>query len=136
MEDRMSKWFAIQLVVSDRPFHLDSMPRLDVFTLYRLYVVQGRLGTNPCHALRLGFFSEQQVARKICEDMHALFRFASVVQVTAAEQARFEKAPHQEAAPQKARQIESSRSQRMSGNHGAAQAASWFSRLLGRSLGN
>jgi hypothetical protein len=133
MEDRMSKWFAIQLVVSDRPFNLDSMPRLDVFTLYRLYAIQGRLGTNACHALRLGFFSEQQLARKICEDMHALFRFASVVQVSAAEQARFEQAPKQEAPPQKSRHIELAKSDRMSGKHGVAQRVSWFSRWLGRS---
>lgn len=90
IEDRR---FAIQLVVSDRPFNLETMPRLDVFSLYRLYAIQGRLGTNACHALRLGFFSDQQSARTLCDGMRPLFRFASVVQVSAAEQARFEKDP-------------------------------------------
>jgi len=90
------RWFAIQLVVSDRPFNFETLPRLDVFAAYRLYAIQGRLGTRACHALRLGFFGEQQVAQSLCEDMQALFRFASVVQVSAAEQARFEKAPDRE----------------------------------------
>ena len=94
MEDRSrEQWFAIQLVVSDRPFNFETMPRLDVFAAYRLYAIQGRLGTRACYALRLGFFGEQQFARSLCQDMHALFRFASVVQVSAAERARFEKAP-------------------------------------------
>jgi hypothetical protein len=95
------KWFAVQLVVSDRPFNLETMPRLDVFTAYRLYAIQGRLGTNACHALRLGFFADRQSALSLCADIQALFRFASVVQVSAAEQARFEKAPKQEVPPEK-----------------------------------
>lgn len=98
------KWFAVQLVVSDRPFNLETMPHLDVFTAYRLYAIQGRLGTNACHALRLGFFADRQSALSLCADIQALFRFASVVQVSAAEQARFEKAPKQEVPPEKSPQ--------------------------------
>lgn len=185
----MSQWFAIQLVVSDRPFNMDTMPRLDVFAAYSLYAIQGRLGTNACYALRLGFFGERKLARTLCEDMQALFRFASVVQVSAAERARFEKAPTEEVVPlpnstqrgaqivqidsarravtgspgvpqpksvapvkkpasnlrggkkfkslsqelmEEARQIQLARSEGMKGKHGAAQTASWFSRLLGR----
>jgi hypothetical protein len=92
-DPNQQKWFAIQLVVSDRPVNLEAMPRLDVFANYRLYAVQGRLGTKPCHALRLGFFTEHASALKMSEDMKALFRFSSVVQVSAAEQARFEGVP-------------------------------------------
>lgn len=113
MEDRISelqgsnpqKWFCIQLVVSDRPFNFEAMPRLEVFAAYRLYAIQGRLGTKACYALRLGFFGEQQVARSLCEDMQALFRSASVVQVSAAEQARFAKAPEQNVPPQKSPKV-------------------------------
>lgn len=97
LEDpNQQKWFSIQLVVSDRPFNLETMPRLDVFALYRLYAVQGRLGTKACYALRMGFFNDRQSAQTLCSDIQALFRAASVVQVSAAEQARFEKAPSQE----------------------------------------
>jgi hypothetical protein len=91
------KWFAVQLAISDRPVDLETLPRFEVFATYRLYAVQGRLGANPCYALRLGFFTEQEPARQICADLKAFYRSASVVQVSAAEQVRFEKAPGREA---------------------------------------
>jgi hypothetical protein len=93
LRDRNKQWFAVQLAVSDRPVNLEALPRFDVFATHRLYAIQGRLGANACYALRLGFFTEQGAARTICEDLQAYYRSASVVQVSEAEQARFEKVP-------------------------------------------
>lgn len=100
-DSNQQKWFAVQLAVSDRPVNLDTLPRFDVFATYRLYAIQGRLGANPCYALRLGFFTEQESARTICADLKAFYRSASVVQVSAAEQVRFERASSQEVPVQK-----------------------------------
>src|SRR5688500_1876514 len=96
-DPNQQKWFAVQLAVSDRPVNLEALPRFEVFATYRLYAIQGRLGANPCYALRLGFFTDQESARQICADLKAFYRSASVVQVSAAEQVRFDKAPAQEA---------------------------------------
>lgn len=118
-DPNQQKWFAVQLAVSDRPANLETLPRFEVFAFYRVYAIQGRLGANACHALRLGFFSEQESARAICADLRAFYRSASVVQVSAAEQARFG-----------ARQIELARNTRHSTKQ---QNTSWLSRWLGRS---
>jgi hypothetical protein len=96
-DPNQQKWFAVQLAVSDRPVNLETLPRFEVFGTYRLYAIQGRLGANSCYALRLGFFTEQEPARQICTDLKAFYRSASVVQVSAAEQVRFERAPDGEA---------------------------------------
>jgi hypothetical protein len=84
------KWFAVQLVVSDRPVNLETMPRLDVFAAYRLYAVQGQQGSNTRYALRLGFFAQEETAQKICEYVKAFFRSPCVVRVSASEQVRFD----------------------------------------------
>lgn len=96
-DPNQQKWFAVQLAVSDRPVNLETLPRFEVFATYRLYALQGRLGANACYALRLGFFTDQESARQICSDLKAFYRSAAVVQVSAAEQVRFEKAPGTEA---------------------------------------
>jgi hypothetical protein len=92
-DPNQQKWFVVQLAVSDRPVNLETLPRFEVFAIHRLYAVQGRLGANACYALRLGFFGEQQSAQAICADLRAFYRSAAVVQISAAEQARFERAP-------------------------------------------
>jgi hypothetical protein len=89
-DPNQQKWFAVQLAVSDRPVNLETIPRFDVFEAHRLYAIQGRLGARTCYALRLGFFTEQQAALTICTDLQAFYRAASVVQVSEAEQVRFE----------------------------------------------
>ena len=63
------KWYAIQLVVSDRAVNLDMMPRLDVFVAHRLYAVVGKQGNVHQFALRLGFFADPAEARAICENL-------------------------------------------------------------------
>jgi hypothetical protein len=92
-DPNQQKWFAVQLAVSDRPVNLETMPRFEVFAAHSLYAIEGRLGANACYALRLGFFTEQESARTICGDLTAFYRSASVVRVSEAEQARFNRVP-------------------------------------------
>jgi hypothetical protein len=83
------KWYAIQLVVSNRAVNLDMMPRLDVFVAHRLYAVVGKQGNVDQFALRLGFFPDPAQAQAICEDLLGYFSSPSVVRVSDAEQTRF-----------------------------------------------
>jgi hypothetical protein len=105
------KWYAIQLVVSDRAVNLDMMPRLDVFVAHRLYAVVGKQGSVNQFALRLGFFPDPAAAQAICDNLMGYFSSPSVVRVSDAEQTRFAQsqaprapvqkpaAPHMHAAP-------------------------------------
>lgn len=83
------KCFAIQLVVSDRPVNLDMMPRLDVFSAHRLYTIAAKQPTGTWHALRLGFFSDEDSAQAICGYLQTFFSSPSIVRVSTAEQDRF-----------------------------------------------
>jgi hypothetical protein len=91
------KWYAIQLVVSDRAVNLDLMPRIEAFVAHRLYAVVGKQGNVQQFALRLGFFPDTESAQAICEGLRNYFASPSVVRVSDAEQARF--APAQAQAP-------------------------------------
>jgi len=95
------KWYAIQLVVSDRAVNLDLMPRLDAFVAHRLYAVVGKTGNTQQFALRLGFFPDTESAQAICEGLSNYFASPSVVRVSDAEQARFVQPQAPRAAVQK-----------------------------------
>jgi len=82
------KWYVVQLAVSDRQVNLDAMPSLEVFAAHRLYSVS-RQQSIPQHALRLGFFSEEVAAKLVCDQLKTFYASASVVRISAAEQARF-----------------------------------------------
>ena len=95
------KWYAIQLVVSDRAVNLDLMPRLEAFVAHRLYAVVGRQGNIQQFALRLGFFPDTESAQAICEGLRNYFASPSVVRVSDAEQTRFAQAQAPRATVQK-----------------------------------
>jgi len=95
------KWYAIQLVVSDRAVNLDLMPRLEAFVAHRLYAVVGRQGNVQQFALRLGFFPDTESAQAICEGLRNYFASPSVVRVSDAEQTRFAQAQAPRAPVQK-----------------------------------
>lgn len=95
------KWYAIQLVVSDRAVNLDLMPRLEAFVAHRLYAVVGKQGNVQQFALRLGFFPDTESAQAICEGLSNYFASPSVVRVSDAEQARFAQAQAPRATVQK-----------------------------------
>jgi hypothetical protein len=92
-DSHRARWYAIQLVVSDRPVNLDTMPRLEAFASRRLYAIIGKQGNVQQFALRLGFFPDTDSAQAICDGLSNYFASPSVVRVSDAEQARFAQAP-------------------------------------------
>lgn len=84
-----SKWYVVQLVISDRPINLEVMPRLEIVAEHRLYTVVGRQGGRQLHALRLGFFSDVGRAQMMCKHVQTFFAAPTVVRVSMAEQERF-----------------------------------------------
>jgi hypothetical protein len=100
-DSQQPKWYAIQLVVSDRPLNLDTMPRLEVFASHRLYAVAGKQDGASRHALRMGFFPDEESAGTICGYLKTFFSSPSVVRVSAAEQERFAQSAAQRATKQK-----------------------------------
>jgi hypothetical protein len=95
------KWYAVQLVVSDRAVNLDMMPRLEAFASHRLYAIVGKQGNVQQFALRLGFFADAESAQAICEGVSNYFAAPTVVRVSDAEQARFAQTPAPRAPVQK-----------------------------------
>jgi hypothetical protein len=95
------KWYAIQLVVSDRAVNLDMMPRLEAFASHRLYAIVGRQGAVQQFALRLGFFPDIDSAETVRNGLSNYFASPSVVRVSDAEQARFAEGPAPRATVQK-----------------------------------
>lgn len=100
-QDVSRRWFVVQLVTSDRPINLEMMPRLEVFDSYHLYAVSGRQDDGNMFALRLGFFSDDVSANTLCGYLKTFFALPTVMRVSVAEQARFEKpaSPAQAAVP-------------------------------------
>ena len=88
-DSQKPKWYAVQLVISDRPVNLDMMPRLEVFAAHRLYAIAAKHETGTWHALRLGFFPDEQSAEVICGYLQTFFSAPTIVRVSAAEQERF-----------------------------------------------
>jgi hypothetical protein len=88
-DSHRARWYAIQLVVSDRAVNLDLMPRLDVFAAHRLYTIAAKQPTGTWHALRLGFFPDEASAQVICGYLQTFFSSPTIVRVSTAEQARF-----------------------------------------------
>ena len=92
-DSQKRKWYAVQLVISDRPVNLDMMPRLEVFAAHRLYAIAAKHETGTWHALRLGFFPDEQSAEVICAYLQTFFSAPTIVRVSAAEQERFVPTP-------------------------------------------
>jgi len=88
-DSKQPRWFAIQLVVSDRPINLDMMPRLEAFSAHQLYSLVAKHEKGTWHALRLGFFADERSAEKSCEHLRTFFAAPTAVRVSAAEQTRF-----------------------------------------------
>ena len=88
-DSQQPKWYAVQLVASDRPINLDMMPRLEVFAAHRLYTVMAKQSHGTWHALRLGFFPDEPSAEVICGYVRTFFSEPSIVRVSKAEQERF-----------------------------------------------
>jgi hypothetical protein len=88
-DSQRPKSYAVQLVLSDRPVNLDMMPRLEVFAAHRLYTIAAKQQNGTWHALRLGFFPDEESAQVICAYLQTFFSSPSIVRVSEAEQTRF-----------------------------------------------
>jgi hypothetical protein len=65
------------------------MPRLDIFTAYRLYSITTTETRTVTHSLRLGFFTESVSAEAVCGYLKTFFGAPRVVRISTAEQLRF-----------------------------------------------
>ncbi len=88
-EHEATRWFVVQLALSDDAFDPDSLPHLDIFSLYRLYTVIGLDQGRLVHALRLGFFAEEVGARAVAGYLAGFYDKSVVKRVSVAERDRF-----------------------------------------------
>lgn len=84
-----SRWFAIQLSLSEEAANPDDVPHLDIFDAYRLYSVAGLDKIGFRHALRLGFFTDQSSAEMVAGYLRSYFDAPEVKRVSQAERDRF-----------------------------------------------
>jgi hypothetical protein len=89
LDDKAPRWYAIQLAVSEKPFDLEGVPKLDILTLYRLYSVAGLNQGRTVYALRLGFFSEETAAKAVAQYLAAYYGKPTVTRVAVAEREHF-----------------------------------------------
>ncbi|HMD75188.1 MAG TPA: hypothetical protein VKG05_15100, partial [Steroidobacteraceae bacterium] len=90
LEDESAlRWFVVQLSVEAEPCDPDTVPNLDIFSVYRLYSVEAFDQGRPMHALRLGFFSEQIAAKAVASYLAGFYDEPSVQRVSVAERERF-----------------------------------------------
>jgi len=90
MEDHdAARWFVIQLSLADQAIDPNTVPNLDIFSVYRLYSVAGLDQGRVMHALRLGFFSEEVAAGAVAGYLAVYFDKPIVKRVSAAERERF-----------------------------------------------
>ena len=88
-DDESLRWFIIQLSVADEAFDSETVPNLDIFTMYRLYCVAGIDQGRIVHALRLGFFGEENAAKAVASYLADYYDSPTVKRVSAAERERF-----------------------------------------------
>ena len=84
-----SHGFAIQLSLAEAAFDPDTVPKLDIFSVYRLYSVAGIHEGRIVHALRLGFFSDQTAAGAVASYLAAFYDKPTIERVSAAERQRY-----------------------------------------------
>jgi hypothetical protein len=87
--DQASQWFVIQLSLSEQAFDSETVPNLDIFSVYRLYSVAGIDQGRIVHALRLGFFAEGSAAAAVASYLSAYYDKPTVKRVSTAERDRF-----------------------------------------------
>lgn len=87
--NKSTHWFSIELSVSDKAFDPDSVPDLDIFSAYRLYVIKSEGPGGAIHALRLGFFGSDIAAKAVAGYLTDHYQKAAVMRVSNAERERF-----------------------------------------------
>jgi hypothetical protein len=89
-DDQASRWFVIQLMLSEEPIDPAEVPNLDIFVEYRLYCVAGLDQDGIRHALRLGFFSSESAAQAVAGYLGTFFDSPCIKRISIAEHDRFE----------------------------------------------
>jgi len=84
-----SRWFVIQLSLAEEAFDPDTLPNLDIFSVYRLYSVAGIDQGRIVHALRLGFFTEEISAGAVASYLATFYDKPAIKRVSSAERERF-----------------------------------------------
>jgi hypothetical protein len=92
-DDHALRWYVIQLSSAQEAFDPDTVPNLDIFSVYRLYSVAGIDQGRIVHALRLGFFSEEAAASAVASYLAAFYEKPTIKRVSAAERQRFAEQP-------------------------------------------
>lgn len=85
--------FAIQLCRCDDPIKLGTVPSLDIFRAYTLYLAEGVYQGRSWQALRLGFFSDAVSAKQVAHYAHATFASVAVVPIEEGERTRASQKP-------------------------------------------
>jgi hypothetical protein len=88
-DDEALRWYVIQLSQSEQAFDPDTVPNLDIFSVYRLYSVAAIDQGHITHALRLGFFGEEVAAAAVASYLEAYYDNPTVKRVSVAERERF-----------------------------------------------
>jgi len=99
-DDTQSKWFAVQLALSEEPVKVESLPHIDIFDEYRLYSISGIDQGKFLHSLRLGFFSAEGSAQAVAGYLRMTFEGAMVKRVSIAEHDRFAERKANKSEPQ------------------------------------
>jgi hypothetical protein len=89
LDDNAPRWYAIQLAAAEKAFDPQSVPKLDILCLYRLYSVAGLNQGRTAYALRLGFFSEESAAEAVAQYLASYYDKPTVMRVSVAERERF-----------------------------------------------
>jgi hypothetical protein len=92
-DDHALRWYVIQLSSAQEAFDPDTVPNLDIFSVYRLYSVAGIDQGRIVHALRLGFFREEAAASAVASYLAAFYEKPTIKRVSAAERQRFAEQP-------------------------------------------
>jgi hypothetical protein len=89
-DEQTSRWFAIQLLSSEKDIDPHEVPNLGIFAEYRLYAVRELDQDRVMHALRLGFFSSETAAEAVAGYLGSFFDSPRIKRVSLAEHERFE----------------------------------------------
>jgi hypothetical protein len=80
--------YAVQLLWSVQPIDMGKVPRLAIFSAYRLYGAEGNRDGRRWYGLRLGFFADPVSARQVAQYVRSEFSSVSVVPVSERERER------------------------------------------------
>ena len=92
-DEHALRWFVIQLSQAEDAFDPDTVPNLDIFSVYRLYSVAVIDHGRIVHSLRLGFFSEEMAAGAVASYLTDYYEKPTITRVSAAERQRFADQP-------------------------------------------